>query len=199
LRASHATGARRQNGASRIWLALREAAGHKFLATLLLSWAVATFVVPSLMQTRLIWYLNPFYPLFALLVGLAVAYGLVIAPAAPSAAVLASVVVALATTAEARSLWRLYRVTNLDHSVQGLLFDHAPRHAHGRVFRDRLMRSEQFVVEAVIGTGFEVVEGLSGRPQQAEPGDLIVAGENVRVPELRRLGTADGHAVYRVE
>jgi 4-amino-4-deoxy-L-arabinose transferase-like glycosyltransferase len=185
---------------SRIWPAFRRAArDNKFLCTLLLAWGVATFVVPSLMQTRLIWYLNPFYPLFALVVALVVASGLTAAPTARSAAVLASVIVAIAVTAEGRSLWRLYRVTNLDRSVQGLLIAHAPRHERGRVFRDRLMRSEKFVVEAVIGTGFEVVEGLSAPPAEAKSGDVVVVAERARVLELRKLGSADGHAVYRVE
>ena len=34
-----------------------------------------TVLIPTLMQTKLAWYLNPFYPLFALLVGRTFAQG----------------------------------------------------------------------------------------------------------------------------
>jgi 4-amino-4-deoxy-L-arabinose transferase-like glycosyltransferase len=179
-----------------LWVSLKQ---RQPTPVLLTAWALGTLLLPTLVQTKVVWYLNPFYPLFALVVALVVASGLTAAPTARSAAVLASVIVAIAVTAEGRSLWRLYRVTNLDRSVQGLLIAHAPRHERGRVFRDRLMRSEKFVVEAVIGTGFEVVEGLSAPPAEAKSGDVVVVAERARVLELRKLGSADGHAVYRVE
>ena len=42
-------------------------------AVLIAAWALGTLLVPTLVQTKLFWYLNPFYPLFAVLVGLALA------------------------------------------------------------------------------------------------------------------------------
>ena len=40
--------------------------GDDTLGILLASWAGMTFLVPTVMRTKLPWYLNPFYPVFAL-------------------------------------------------------------------------------------------------------------------------------------
>ena len=41
------------------------------------AWLGVTVLIPTLMQTKLAWYLNPFYPLFALIVGRTLAQGFV--------------------------------------------------------------------------------------------------------------------------
>ena len=40
------------------------------------AWLGVTLLIPTLMQTKVAWYLNPFFPLFALATGLIVARGL---------------------------------------------------------------------------------------------------------------------------
>ena len=187
----------------------KEAAGslrrREPLAVIVVAWALTTFALPSFMQTRVLWYLNPFYPLFALLVGLVVARGL--AASGPSAVgrrrmIVAAVVLAL-VVAESKSLWRLYRVTNLDTSVQGLLLAHMRDGARQRVFRDRHIRSEAFVVRALGHAEFRVVASVAtGRgtlPPDARVGDLVVTSGPRSAAGLRLLGQADGHSVYRVE
>src|SRR5262249_35857064 len=58
---------------SRIW---RYAGNSAFLRRALLAWAIATIGIPTLMQTKLPWYLNSFYPLFSLGIGVTVARAL---------------------------------------------------------------------------------------------------------------------------
>lgn len=174
-------------------------------SVLMAAWAVATLAVPTVMQTRAPWYLNAFYPLFAVLVGLVLARGLVEAQAAGSrnrTMVVAGVVVLALAVAESKSVWRLYRVTNLDHSVQGLLLAHI-RDGHGqRVYRDHRDRSEAFVVRALRHAEFRVVDNAGVRPAEARTGDLVVMAEDKakgQLEGLRLLGLTDGHGVYQVE
>ena len=141
------------------------------LAVLLGAWTAATLGVPTLVQTKVFWYLNPFYPVFAVVVGLLIANvtfnshhsrghfrRAILAGALALAAVIA---------AETRSLWRLHVVTNLQTSVQGALI--AKRHDFrgARVCRDRLHRGEAFVVTAMMNSTFHVMTGAGrGGPAQ---------------------------------
>jgi hypothetical protein len=153
------------------------------------------------MQTRILWYLNPFYPLFALLVGLVLARGLEAqgVDSRGRTMVIAATVGLALVVAESKSLWRLYTVTNLDASVQGLLLAHV-RDGHGqRVFRDRHVRSEAFVVRAFRHAEFRVLDGAGVRPPDARTGDLVVTAGERSIAGLRLLGRADGHSVYQVE
>jgi hypothetical protein len=145
--------------------------------------------------------LNPFYPLFALIVGLILARGLVVErPRARGRAAMVTVLVGLAlVSAESKSLWRLYRVTNLDASVQGLLLAHTTHGGDRRVFRDSHVRSEAFVVRALRQARFDVVDVTGTRPPDARPGDLLVTRGDSSLEGLRLLGRADGHSVYAVE
>ena len=166
----------------------------------MVAWAVATFAVPTAMQTRVPWYLNAFYPLFAVLVGLLFAHGLESGVGRRLRTIAVITTIALAfVVAESRILWRVHVVTNLDASVQGLLLDHLVDGHGQRVFRDRRSRSEAFVVRALRHADFRVMDGGSRRPQDARSGDLVVTTGEVSFAGLRLLGQADGHSVYQVE
>ncbi len=173
---------------------------RKLLPWLMVAWAVATFAVPTAMQTRVPWYLNAFYPLFVVLVGLLFAHGLEsgVGRRLRTIAMVTTIVLAF-VVAESRILWRVHVVTNLDTSVQGLLLDHLVDGHGQRVFRDRHYRSEAFVVRALRHADFRVMDGGSRRPQDARSGDLVVTEGEVSVAGLRLLGQADGHSVYQVE
>jgi len=49
--------------------------GEPYLQALAGAWLGVTVLIPTLMQTKVAWYLNPFYPLFALMVGRTFAQG----------------------------------------------------------------------------------------------------------------------------
>ena len=171
------------------------------LSVLMVAWAAVTFVVPTLLQTRTPWYLNAFYPLFAVLVGLVLARGLEaqgVGSRGRTIVVATAVGLAL-VVAESKSLWRLYRVTNLDTSVQGLLLTQVRDGGGQRVFRDRRVRSEAFVVRALRHAEFRVVDVAGARPPDARTGDLVVAAGERSIAGLRLLGRAAGDSVYQVE
>jgi 4-amino-4-deoxy-L-arabinose transferase-like glycosyltransferase len=56
----------------RLWT---ELSGNSYAQAIAGAWLGVTVLIPTMMQTKLAWYLNPFYPLFALLVGRMFAHG----------------------------------------------------------------------------------------------------------------------------
>jgi 4-amino-4-deoxy-L-arabinose transferase-like glycosyltransferase len=52
-----------------------ELTGNRYAQALAGAWLGVTVLIPTLMQTKLAWYLNPFYPLFALMAGRTFAQG----------------------------------------------------------------------------------------------------------------------------
>ena len=167
-------------------------------AVLIAAWALGTLLVPTLVQTKLFWYLNPFYPLFAVMVGLAlanVAFHSHHRGSARRVRLAGVLILAAVASAQARSLWRIHVVTNLDTSVQGMLLAKRAEFHGTRVCRDRLHRGEAFVVKAMLHTTFHVMTGAN-RGGTPRPGDLYVFSRAVDDTRLRPLGQADGHFLY---
>ena len=109
------------------WARLRALAmpssADRGMAVLVASWFAATFLLPTVVVTKLGWYLNSFYPLFAL----GVAWLVVEAWRATAAtnrgrarAVMAAAVIAFAV-AEGKLAWHSYRLLDLDRSAQSLI------------------------------------------------------------------------------
>jgi hypothetical protein len=179
---------------------MKQLRAREAVPVVLVAWGIVTLAVPSAMQTRLAWYLNPFYPLFALLVGLAIVQGCSEPHVSRRARMtLIGLAVVALVVAESKSLWRLYQVTNLDTSVQGLLIRHVRPGTGQRVYRDRLSRAEAFVVRAILDAEFMVDVSLASRPPDSRPGDLVVLAVEGGVPGLKLLGRYDGYSVYEVE
>jgi 4-amino-4-deoxy-L-arabinose transferase-like glycosyltransferase len=178
-----------------LWVSLKQ---RQPTPVLLTAWALGTLLLPTLVQTKVVWYLNPFYPLFAILVGSTLANvafnGHLSATRRPL--MLAGVlIVAAVTSAQARSMWRIHVVTNLNTSVQGVLLAKRARFYGSRVSRDRLQRGEAFVVRAMMRGTFRVMSDASqdGRPMHA---DLLILSQQVHDDRLRPVGSADGHFLY---
>ena len=187
----------------RSWPELRRALWTSFAerqpnTVLLTTWGLATLLLPTLVQTKVFWYLNPFYPFFAILVGLMLANvaSYYHSSATKRPLMLAAVlIVAAVTSAQARSLWRIHVVTNLNTSVQGVLLAKRARFYGSRVCRDHLQRGEAFVVRALMRGTFSV---MSGADPGSGPlsGDLYIFSREVHDARLRLIGSADGHFLY---
>jgi len=54
-----------------------ELSGNAYAQTIAGAWVGVTVLIPTMMQTKVAWYLNPFYPIFALMVGRILAQGFV--------------------------------------------------------------------------------------------------------------------------
>jgi 4-amino-4-deoxy-L-arabinose transferase-like glycosyltransferase len=132
----------------------------RYQCTVLACWAGITLAVPTLMQTKLAWYLNPFFPVLALFVSLLIAQA--ISSRAPVKRwrrwVLAGVLVLIPLGAESRLLWYSRNVRDVNDSTQGLILDRRAHLRGSRVFKSDWPNAERFVLEHVVG-GRAVVAG----------------------------------------
>jgi 4-amino-4-deoxy-L-arabinose transferase-like glycosyltransferase len=136
------------------WARLRAlvAGSDRFLTMLVASWFAGNFLLPSAVATKLGWYLNHFYPLFALGVAWLLVGAWQATEALPRrrALVAASAVVALGV-AEGKLAWHSYRLLNVDRSAQSLFLAHGPEIASRRVYAQEWPHADRFVVRSVGG------------------------------------------------
>ena len=136
------------------WMRLRTVAACEggFLGVLLASWLAATFVLPSVVTTKLGWYLNSFYPLFALAVAWLVAQAWQATAAQPRrAAVVAGTFVVALGVAESKLAWHSYRLLDVRRSAQSLFLANAPDIASRHVYATSWPHADRFVVRSVGG------------------------------------------------
>lgn len=146
---------------------------------LVIAWAAITFLIPTMIRTKLAWYLNPFYPAFALAIGWLVARGFTSPGTDTRRAILAAVVGLSFGVAEAKLIWYSYANRDVNHSSQGMLLDHRPQLEGRRVFRDRWNTAEIFVVDGVIGAEHRVALRLEDFQRESRPGDCLVTSHRV--------------------
>jgi len=127
--------------------------GDRANTVLIASWCAATLILPSVVVTKLEWYLNSFYPLFALGVAwLVVEAWRATAQAHRARAMAVAATAALAfAVAEGKLAWHSYRLLDVDRSAQSLILGHRPEVAGRRVFATEWPHSDRFVVRSVGG------------------------------------------------
>jgi 4-amino-4-deoxy-L-arabinose transferase-like glycosyltransferase len=166
---------------------------------LLVAWAASTLLIPTLMRTKLPWYLNTFYPLFALIVaGLLVrAWSQLSRVTASRARLVAlSLVAAVALTAsELRLFWYSIHFRDLSHSAQGLLLDEPERLAGRVVYRDLWDRSAMFVT-GLVGAEFRHIESEDDFLRQSSPGDFLLTDDEVHQPGVALVRSNARHWLY---
>jgi 4-amino-4-deoxy-L-arabinose transferase-like glycosyltransferase len=157
-------------------------------------WAAVTMLVPTLMRTKLPWYLNTFYPAFALAVGWLLAR----AAAAPASAGLRRRQMIVAVTlfatfglAEGKLLYYSYHYRDLKGSAQGLLLAERQRLRSRRVFRDHWDNADLFVLRGMVGADGGLDARIADFWRDSRPGDCLVSSAPVtsaRVELIRRAG-----------
>jgi 4-amino-4-deoxy-L-arabinose transferase-like glycosyltransferase len=171
-------------------------AGDRADAVLVTSWFAGTFVLPSVVATKLGWYLNSFYPLFALIVAWMVveAWRATAATHARRAAVLAAMLAALAV-AEGKLAWHSYKLLDLERSAQSLFLAHATDIADRRVYASAWPHADRFVVRTV-GGHCERAGDVDAYLASSGPGDfwLGVPGED---PRLVAVASTGRQTLYR--
>ncbi|MEI6669166.1 MAG: glycosyltransferase family 39 protein [Acidobacteriota bacterium] len=173
--------------------------GHR-LAALVGCWAGATLLIPSIMQTKLAWYLNPFYPLFAIGVGWAVvrAWARMDMRSASRwrcAALAAACVIALGV-AEGRLVWYSFSHRSLTLSPQGLVIAERHRLRGHRVFHRGWNRGDRFVVDAVAGAEARDVNDIAAFWRHSRQGDFLLAWERIDHPELSLVRSQQDRWLY---
>jgi 4-amino-4-deoxy-L-arabinose transferase-like glycosyltransferase len=147
---------------------------------LLLVWAAVALVIPTLVRTKVGWYLNPFYPVFAIAAGAIFAHGCRRAAAAPGgwrswrARALVAVIVLAAFVAQGRLIWYSYHHRDLSTSSQGLLLAERDRLKGRVVFRRQLDRAEIFVLHAMVGATHRLAPDAEVFLRDSQPGDYLL-------------------------
>jgi 4-amino-4-deoxy-L-arabinose transferase-like glycosyltransferase len=147
-------------------------------------WALVALAVPTLMQTKVTWYLDPFYPVFALGIAVVLRHALVTAIAAGRSrrvAAIAGIVVLAAGTAEGKLVYEAYR-DDAKHSLQGLLQSERAALAGHTIFRSHWNHAERFVVTRLIGGRIEQLHRDESFVDESEPGDVLVSSSNLPDP-----------------
>jgi 4-amino-4-deoxy-L-arabinose transferase-like glycosyltransferase len=186
-----------------LWRSLRFWAGARArdnddLKLLLGTWVVITLLVPTLLQTKLPWYLNAFYPMFALGVGWALAYGFSRVSLAPPHHrwLLIAMILMASTVAEAKLIWYSYHYRDSDRSAQGLLLVEGERLRGVRVFRTGWDRADRWVLKGLVEA--EPAEAVSVQDFlfRSGPGEYFLTAMEVDDPRLVRVAMVGDYSLY---
>jgi 4-amino-4-deoxy-L-arabinose transferase-like glycosyltransferase len=163
------------------------------------TWFAVTLLMPTLIRTKLSWYLNPFYPAFALLVATAFVHGLTNKETANTTRrfVLAMIVILALGVAESRLIWYSVHRRNLAQSTQGFLLAERETLTGHRVFRTRWDNSEIFVLDALVGAQAREAATPEDFLRDSTPGDYWLARRELEMPELFLVSSEKRQWLYR--
>jgi 4-amino-4-deoxy-L-arabinose transferase-like glycosyltransferase len=163
-------------------------------------WAAVAFLVPTVMQTKLPWYLNPFYPAFAVGIALLVWTAWRAAGGAESAParrrLLAGVLVLALGVAEGRLVYYSYDRRDVGPSLQGILMEHADSLAGGRVFSVGWTHADWFVAAAIAGVDPVELAEFEAFWQHSQPGDHLLTKEPLLDARLELVRRNRSGALY---
>jgi 4-amino-4-deoxy-L-arabinose transferase-like glycosyltransferase len=168
---------------------------------LLIAWAGVTIIMPTVMVTKLPWYLNPFYPVCA--IGVASLFGRAFTRAATEPArsrrslALGVIVVLALGVAEGKLIWYSYHYRDLGRSTQGLLIAQGAALQGRQVFCNNWDRSEMFVIEALLRATHRLATDVPDFLSNSRPGDYFLSPREVSHPGLTLAGSVRRHWLYR--
>ena len=175
--------------------------GRRHTLWLLAAWATATFLLPSAITTKTAWYLNGFYPLFAILVALAVSSALDRLASGGQGhrrTAFVLLIALAAVVAESKLAWRSFRQLDLSRSPQELLLRQDDAIAGAAVFAAGCPMPEAFLARRA---GASCVEAATTEAAlaQARHGDVWLGRAPVTHPTLRLVDANHGAWLYRIE
>jgi 4-amino-4-deoxy-L-arabinose transferase-like glycosyltransferase len=123
------------------------------LVVLFVSWGVVAVVMPTVVATKVAWYLNPFYPVFATAVAWLITTGWRLTHQSHPRRAIAIVATTALTliVAESRLIWQSYVNRDIADSKQGQLLAHAGDIKGRTVYAPSWDLADAFVVLAVGG------------------------------------------------
>jgi hypothetical protein len=167
---------------------------------LMASWGVLSFVIPTIMRTKLSWYLVPFYVPFAVAIASLFVRGFAVAHQQQHRMRLVGAAMAFVlalTTAEGRLLWYSFHRRALENSPQGLLLAHRLRLGGRRVFRRQWTHSEMFVLTGIVGAQHREAASLDQFLRESDVGDFLFSSTPVDGPGVELVGSAGQHHLFR--
>ena len=168
---------------------------------LLWSWATMTLLIPTLMRTKNSWYLQPFYPVYALGIAWLIVRGLTHGGNAPGfrrrRLVLATLLVIVFAVAEGRIAYYSYHYRDLAHSTQGLLLAEKTELRGHEIFRDRWNYAEMFVLRALVGAEHRPAADLEVFLHDSRPGNYFISAEPINRPDFYMVRSNGHQWLYR--
>ena len=162
-------------------------------------WVAVTLLMPTLIRTKLSWYLNPFYPAFALIIAVIFVHALSHKHGASTTRrfVVGMVIVVALIVAESRLIWYSIHRRNLAQSTQGFLLSEREQLSGRRVFRTHWDNSELFVLEVLIGADATQAKTLEAFLEQSAPGDYWLSRRELNTQELVLVQSHRRQWLYR--
>ena len=151
------------------------------------------------MRTKLPWYLNPFYPVFALGIAWILVRGLSRdwhGPSRRRQMLLGLVIVMALGVAEGKLLWYPSHHRNVNDSTQGLLLQERERLRNHRVFQAHWERAEIFVASAVVGAERGSAARVETFWHESQPGDCLLSPRRISHAGLALVRMVRHHALY---
>ena len=182
---------------ARVRALTRSENGDRSAVVLMASWCAATLLLPTVVVTKLGWYLNSFYPLFALGVAWVVVEAWRATSAAHrgrAAAVAVATVLAFAV-AQGKLAWHSYKLLDIDRSAQSLILEHAPAVTARHVYAAAWPYADRFVVRSV-GGNCVVVPDVERFLAEGAAGDLWLGPPGLDA-RLVPLATTGRQTLYR--
>jgi 4-amino-4-deoxy-L-arabinose transferase-like glycosyltransferase len=181
------------------WRKVLSTRGVNGVQIVIAAWALTTFMVPTLMQTKLSWYLNPFYPVAALLIGVVIRNAAVASNAGSRRrkAVLAVTLAVAWAAAEGKMLYQVYR-RDKSHFLQGMLERERALLAGQTIYRTRWNGAEYFVATRIVQAKVAALDDPRHFARVARPGDFLVAPTGLSDHRLERVGEGAGEGLYRL-
>jgi 4-amino-4-deoxy-L-arabinose transferase-like glycosyltransferase len=167
----------------------------------LTAWMANALLIPTAMPTKLPWYLNPFYPVFALGIAWLLINCLTVAGTAPHlrrrGVALAVIVAAMFGVAEAKLHWYSFHYRDLRRSTQGLLLAERQRLQGRRVFCSRFYRGEAFVLGSLLRTDRQLTEDLGEFLRDSRTGDYWLSPKPAMHADLELIRSNGHHWLFR--
>ena len=175
--------------------------GHDIGRMVLGSWTVIALVVPTLMRTKLPWYLNTFYPAFAIGVAWLLAHALSTPGKDGTArwrhAVAIGVFAIALVGAESRLIWYSFHDRDLARSSQGLLVAERDTLRGAQVFGHHWTYGDVFVLEAFARGTHREARSLEDFFVNSKVGDHWLSSEPSDRPGLLLVRSNGRHWLYR--
>ena len=184
------------------WRSLRAAQwrNQPALRVIVAAWLGLTLLVPTLMGTKNAWYLNPFYPAFALAIGWLLSRAFAATAAISSRTRLTAMAVVLATgvsAAEGRLFWYSLHHRDLSLGTQGALLAQSSNLAGHTVFAKRWDNGDWFVLRALVRAEPREVSCVEDFLRDSQPGDFWYSTQRSRDPGLQLVQVKGRHKLYR--
>jgi 4-amino-4-deoxy-L-arabinose transferase-like glycosyltransferase len=179
------------------WLS-RVTQSHSRSAVVLLAiWSGLSLAVPAMMQTKVPWYLNTFYPAFSL--ALALVTSAALAHASRSirrAVVVGGAVLICFSVAEVKALWYSIERRDLRLSAQSMILAEREQLRGRQLFLQGPARATHFVAEALAGATVFHVGGDIEFLNSARTGDFLLMAGQCDAPGLRLIRSDGRHFLY---